>query len=132
MVRQAWTPVRVMVFLIMLAIVPLIYIAVFNQFFGTGIAYTPETWLLAFLVGVLVILLFFVMLIIAVGGFALAGPVGVMLAIIAILALPVLYIFSFNLLLGSSVPYTVYTYLLVAVTIIGIYILGQVAEKVVS
>jgi len=132
MAQQAWTPGRLITFLVMLTIVPLIYIAAFNQFFGTGIAYTVDNWLLAFLVGILVILLFLVLLLIALGGFAIAGPLGIMLAIIAILALPVLYIFAFNFLLGTAVPYTVYTYLLVAGTIIGIYILGLVAEKAIS
>lgn len=130
MAKQTWTPIRVLVFLIMLALIPLIYIAAFNQFFSTGIAYTPETWLLAFLAGVLVFMLFLVLLFIAMGGMVIAGPLGVVLVIVAIFALPVLYIFSFNLLLGTSVPYTVYTYLLVAVTMVGVYILGSLSAKV--
>jgi hypothetical protein len=126
-----WTPLRVMVFMIMLVVIPLIYIAAFNQFFGTGIVYTPENWLLTFLALILVFLLFLVLVIVAVGGAAIAGPLGVVLALVAILSLPVLFIFSFNLLLGESVPYTVYTYLLVAVTIIGIWLLGALVDKAV-
>lgn len=124
------TPLRTIVWLIMLLVVPLIYIAAFNQFFGTGITYTVDNWILAFLVGVLVVLIFIVLLVVIKLGGAVSGPLGVVLAFAAILALPLLYIFSFNLLLSTSVPYTIYTYLLVLLTMIGIWLLSTVTSKV--
>jgi hypothetical protein len=127
---KAWTPLRFLVFLVMLTITPLIYIAAFNYFFAADIAYSVDNWLLAFLAGILVFILFIALLLVAMGGFAIAGPIGAVFALAAIFSLPLLFIFSFNLLLGVAVPYTVNTYLLVGATMVGVYLLSQVIEQV--
>lgn len=114
------TPLRLLVLLILVAVTPLIYIAAFNYFFNVGIAYTIDNWLLVFLVGILMFILFLVFEVIAFGVGKVLGPLGVLLAILGLFLIPVLYIFSFNLVLRETVPINVTSYILVAVTILGI------------
>ncbi len=124
-------PQKLISTIIMLAIAPLLYIAAFNSFFDVGIPWTIDSWFLVFLVGMLTFILFMVLfLLVILGGAALAGPFGFILGLVVLFALPVLFIISFNVLLATTVPITVTSYGLVALTMIGVWVISTVVEGV--
>src|SRR5438093_804107 len=110
MARMKWTAQRIVLALFLTLITPILYIYAFNALFGTGIAYTVDNWLLAFLVSFLALLLFIAFELVATGAGKVWGALGYVLAIVGILLIPILFIFAFNLLLSVAVPYTIVSY----------------------
>jgi len=127
---KGWTPQRIIASLIMFLITPLLYIGTFNSFFAAGIAYTVENWLLVFLAGILVFFLFIVLLLVIFLFATVISPLVLVGATVSLFLIPVLFIFSFNLLLAAAVPITIQSYLLVGVTIVGIWILSAFVSRV--
>jgi len=124
-------PRRVLGSIIMFFLAPLIIIAAFNHFFAVNVPWTFESWVVVFLVGVLTVILFIgVMFLLFFGGAAVSPVVGAILVIVGFFLLPVIYIWSFNVLLATAVPITVESYFLVALVMIGNVLLSGLVKGV--
>ena len=112
----------------MLLFSPIIYIGMFNAFFGANVAWTFENWLVMVVLQIIAAIMFLVLLIVAIIGVlaAKSGWLIIIVAIILVLALPAIVIFAFNLTFHASVPINIWTYLLVVLTFIVNSILGYV------
>src|SRR5213594_1135842 len=123
-----WRRLLLAAFLIFLA--PLLYIAGFNGLLGTSIAYTADNWILVFLVQILVLLVFLVIFLI--GKFMLS-PIGkrnaaLIMLIVALLLLPILFIWAFGLVVGVAVGYSLESYVLVFALIIIVALVSGAIE----
>ena len=113
--------------LIMLVLTPIINIAAFNHFFDLGIPLTLGTWFLVFLVGLFVAIILVALFLASILGFAFGkGLVGVVALGATFLAIPVVYILSFNFLLETAVPITGESYIVVALVLIATMVLSGV------
>jgi len=97
---------------------PFIYILAFNHFFALNIPMTFESWFAVFLVGILFALVFIGLLILGLGSALLSSVLAIALIIGLLLLTPVIYIWSFNVVLNTSVPIALETYALVVVTFV--------------
>jgi hypothetical protein len=123
-------PRRIFGSIIMLFLGPLIIIAAFNHFFAVNIPWTFEIWVMVFLVGILAALLFIgLFFLLFLGGAVISPVVGVVLAIVGIFLLPVIYIWSFNVLLSTAVPITMESYFLVGLVLIGTAFLSGLVKR---
>jgi len=117
--------------ILMLVFAPVIYIAAFNAYFGTSIPWTFESWLLAFIVGVVAALVFIgAFLIGLLGGVALFKGPGVLVAIGTLFALPLIYIYAFNLVMRTEVPYSGQSYLFVGAVLFAVAVLSGLLRRV--
>ena len=112
---------------IMLVLAPIINISAFNHFFDLGIPLTLGTWFSVFLVGLLAAIILVALFLASLIGFVVGkGLVGLIAIGATILALPVIYILSFNFLLETAVPITGESYIVVALVLIATAVLSGV------
>ena len=110
--------------LIMLVLAPIITIAAFNHFFGLDIPLTFGTWFSVFLVGLLAAIILVALVLASVFGFVFGKGLGFIMLGATMLALPVIYILSFNFLLKTAVPITGESYIVVALVMIATAVLS--------
>ena len=98
---------------------PLFIIAAFNGLFKAGIPWTIESWVLVFLASIVSIIVIVLLFLSSILGFAAHFAIGVAIIIAAFVAIPIVYIWSINSLLQTTIPTTFHSYGLVLLVLIG-------------